>query len=97
MNDFTNTATTMINNAIATGESWITTNFETIMTVCGFIIAIALFIMFITGAIKTFKRNWIAALLLLIFVGPLWFCWAIIEAFRGPVQKPVAIAVQVQE
>ena len=33
------------------------------------------------GIIQTFRRNWVLALLLLIFAGPIWFVWAIIEMF----------------
>lgn len=33
------------------------------------------------GAIRTFRRNWIAALLLLIFLPGIWIIWLIIELF----------------
>jgi hypothetical protein len=43
----------------------------------------------IRGGIKTFQRNWILALLMLLFVGPLWVCWAIVEIFTGKIGPKV--------
>lgn len=43
----------------------------------------------IRGGIKTFQRNWILALLMLLFLGPLWVCWAIVEIFTGKIQPKV--------
>lgn len=45
------------------------------------IVAIALIVLFFKGMVQTFRRNWVLALLLLIFAGPIWFVWAIIEMF----------------
>ena len=45
------------------------------------IVAIALIVLFFKGMIQTFRRNWVLALILLIFAGPIWFVWAIIEMF----------------
>lgn len=56
------------------------------------ILIIAFIIGIIHGAIKTFQRNWIAALLLLIFVFPIWVFWAIIEMFTGPIVSEPLIA-----
>lgn len=50
------------------------------------ILVIALIIGLIGGAIKTFQRNWIAALLLLLFLFPIWVIWAIVEMFTGPIE-----------
>ena len=45
------------------------------------VVAIGLIVLFFKGMIQTFRRNWVLALLLLIFAGPIWFVWAIIEMF----------------
>ena len=45
------------------------------------VVAIGLIVLFFKGMIQTFRRNWVLALLLLIFAGPIWFIWAIIEMF----------------
>ena len=45
------------------------------------VVAIGLIVLFFKGMIHTFRRNWVLALLLLIFAGPIWFVWAIIEMF----------------
>ena len=45
------------------------------------VVAIGLIALFFKGMIQTFRRNWVLALLLLIFAGPIWFVWAIIEMF----------------
>ena len=54
-------------------------------TFIGAMILIAILVGVAIGAVKTFRRNWVAALLLLIFLPPIWMIWAIIECFRGPV------------
>lgn len=52
----------------------------------------------IKGGIRTFQRNWVAALLLLLFVGPIWTCWAIIELFLpAPVKQPTTIEVNLKK
>lgn len=43
----------------------------------------------IKGGIQTFRRNWIAALLLLIFLFPLWAIWAFFEIFMSKPQPKV--------
>ena len=45
--------------------------------------ALVVILLFLGGAIQTFRRNWIVALLLIIFLTPLWTCWAIVEIFMG--------------
>ena len=45
--------------------------------------AIGLIVLLFKGMIQTFRRNWVLALLLLIFAGPIWFVWAIIEMFSA--------------
>jgi hypothetical protein len=49
------------------------------------IIVIVMLIVLIKGAIKTFKRNWIAALILLILLFPIWAIWAFFEIFTGEI------------
>lgn len=49
------------------------------------IIVIAIIIAMLGGAVKTFQRNWIAALLLLLFLFPVWAIWAFIEIFTDDV------------
>lgn len=61
--------------------------------VIGAIVVIAIIIGLIKGAIKTFQRNWIAALILLILLTPIWIIWAFIELFTGEI---VASAPQPQ-
>lgn len=41
----------------------------------------------IHGAIRTYMRNWIAALLLMLFFPGIWVMWAFIELFIEP-DKP---------
>lgn len=49
------------------------------------LVAIVIIIALISGAVKTFRRNWLAALLLLIFIFPVWVIWAFIEMFTGEI------------
>lgn len=53
--------------------------------IIGAIVVIAIIIALIKGAIKTFQRNWIAALILLILLTPVWIIWAFIELFTGEI------------
>lgn len=53
-----------------------------------FILFVILFVAawaFVTGGFKTFQRNWLVALLLMLFAFPAWAVWAFIEVFTGPV------------
>lgn len=61
-------------------------NNDTIAVIIGIVILIGL----IKGAIKTFRRNWIAALLLLIFLFPIWVVWAFFEIFTGEISPTQA-------
>ena len=49
----------------------------------------------IGGMIKTFKRNWILAIIMMILVFPVWICWALVEMFTGEI-KPKVVYVQVE-
>lgn len=62
--------------------------------VIGLMFIVALLVVFVVGGIQTFQRNWVAALLLFIFITPIWTCWAIIEIFLPkPVKQPMQIVV----
>lgn len=54
-------------------------------------LAIVLIIMIIIGlfkgALKTFQRNWVAALILLLLLTPIWIMWALVEVFTGDIVK----------
>lgn len=51
------------------------------------VVAIVLFLLFIKGVIKTFKRNAIVAALILIFLTPVFLVWAFAELFTGPIEE----------
>jgi hypothetical protein len=53
--------------------------------VIALIITIVILIAMIKGAIKTFQRNWIAALVLLVLLFPIWLLWAFGELFTGEI------------
>jgi hypothetical protein len=57
-----------------------------------------LFILFLIGlaygSFKAFQRNWLAALLLLLFFMPGLMIWAIFEWFTGPVvRQPIDVRI----
>ena len=60
---------------------------EEYYAIIGVVIVLAIIIALIRGAVKTFQRNWILALILLILVFPIWLIWAFFEVFTGPVVK----------
>jgi hypothetical protein len=43
----------------------------------------------IYGGIKTFRRNWILALILLLLLTGIWVIWAIVECFTSAVPSHV--------
>lgn len=48
----------------------------------------------IRGGIQTFQRNWIAAIILLLFLTPFWLIWALAEMFMDkPVKEPITVNV----
>lgn len=48
----------------------------------------------IKGGIQTFQRNWIAAILLLLFLTPFWLIWAFAELFMDkPVKQPIQVNI----
>ena len=58
--------------------------------VIGAIVVLVIFIALIKGAIKTFQRNWILALILLLLLTPIWLIWAFVEMFTGEIEKNAA-------
>lgn len=64
---------------------------DQLTTVVGVVIILAIVVGLIRGAVKTFQRNWIAALLLLIFLFPVWIVWAFIEVFTGEIKKDAPV------
>lgn len=70
---------------------------DTIIAVLIVLVIIGVILLAILGgAIKTFQRNWIAALVLLVCVFPVWVIWAIIEVFTGEIKasNPIPIPIQ---
>ena len=47
------------------------------------IVVLVIFFLVIKGVIKTFKRAPIVAILCIIFLLPIYFCWAFVELFTG--------------
>ena len=60
------------------------------------IIAVVALVLLIKGVVRTFQRNWIAALIVLIFLFPLYCIWAFVELFLSP-PKPKVHYVQIQK
>jgi hypothetical protein len=56
--------------------------YYSIVGIVALVILIGILSLIMKGAIQTFKRNWLAAVLLIIFLFPIWFIWAVIEVFR---------------
>ena len=62
------------------------------------VIGLVLLFVFIAGGIQTFQRNWILALLMLIFLAPIWVCWAIVEIFLPkPVKQPTEVIIRKED
>ena len=59
-------------------------------SVVAIVVLLVVLVALIKGAIKTFQRNWIAALLLLLVLTPIWAIWAFVELFTGPINKAPA-------
>ena len=52
------------------------------MGIVALVILIGILSLIMKGAIQPFRRNWLVAVLLIIFLFPIWFIWAVIEVFR---------------
>jgi hypothetical protein len=59
------------------------------------IIIIVFLIAIIKGGIQTFQRNWILAIIMLIFLTPIWFIWAFVEVFLSkPEKEPIVVHIK---
>ena len=67
---------------------------ETAPAVFGVLIVLGLLYLLIRGGIRTFQRNWILALLLILFLGPIWVIWALVEnVLDRPVKEPIMVNI----
>lgn len=61
----------------------------------GLLVIVCIVILLIKGGIQTFQRNWILALLMLLFLAPIWGMWAVVEVFLPkPVKQPIMVQMQ---
>ena len=51
------------------------------------IIALVAVVLIIFGAVKTFKRQPVVAILCIIFLFPIWLIWCFVEIFTSSAQK----------
>lgn len=59
------------------------------------IVLVAILIVLIKGGIQTFQRNWILAIIMIIFLTPIWFIWAFVEAFLSkPEKEPIVVHIK---
>ena len=56
---------------------------DQVATFIGVIIILAILAALFRGAVKTFQRNWVLALILLLVLTPIWVIWAFVEVFTG--------------
>ncbi len=50
------------------------------------LVCVILLVLLIKGVIKTFQRQPVVAILMIIFLFPIYLCWAAVEAFfTGPI------------
>jgi len=64
----------------------------------GLLVLLGILYVLIFGGIQTFQRNWILALLMLLFLTPIWVCWAFVEVFLDkPTKKPMEVNVNVNQ
>ena len=49
------------------------------------IVVLVIFFLVIKGIIKTFKRAPVVAILCIIFLLPIYLCWAFVELFTGKI------------
>jgi len=60
---------------------------DTTFGIIGIVVILAILVGLFKGAVKTFQRNWIAALILLLVVTPIWAIWAFVEIFTGDINN----------
>lgn len=64
-------------------------NNQVILLLAG-VIGIIVVVGILKGAARTFRRNWVLALILIVLLTPIWLIWAMIEALAGPPTKKTA-------
>lgn len=62
--------------------------------ILGLFILFGLLVILFKGGYRTFQRNWVLALLGLIFLTPFWFAWAFIELFLTPASTAPTVVTQ---
>jgi len=63
--------------------------------VIALVVLLVILIVIIRGGIQTFQRNWILAIIMLIFLTPLWFIWAFVEIFLDkPKKEPIVVHIK---
>lgn len=60
---------------------------DTTFGIIAIVVILAILVGLFKGAVKTFQRNWIAALILLLVVTPIWAIWAFVEIFTGDINN----------
>jgi hypothetical protein len=60
---------------------------DTTLGIIGIVVILAILVGLFKGAVKTFQRNWIVALILLLVVTPIWAIWAFVEIFTGDINN----------
>lgn len=60
---------------------------DTTLGIIGIVVILAILVGLFRGAVKTFQRNWIVALILLLVVTPIWAIWAFVEIFTGDINN----------
>ncbi len=58
---------------------------ETILIII--LVGIALLALLFKGVIKTFKRQPVVAILLILFLFPVYLIWAFVELFTDPIEQ----------
>ncbi len=61
------------------------------------LIIAVIFLLLIKGVIRTFQRNAIAAILLIIFLFPVFLIWAFIDLFLEKPKKPTKVIIIVEK
>ena len=60
---------------------------DTTLGIIAIVVILAILVGLFKGAVKTFQRNWIVALILLLVVTPIWAIWAFVEIFTGDINN----------
>jgi phosphoglycerol transferase MdoB-like AlkP superfamily enzyme len=57
------------------------------------VVSLVLFVLLIKGVVRTFQRNAIVAILMIIFLMPLYLIWAFIELFLGKPDNSTKVVI----